>query len=412
MIVGTSRFAMSAVRRSQAAGHDFICPEAPLAEDPVLARFAAVRALRRDADRESMLPMSDFLVKRDDLRKCQIAESKVPELERGQALLRVERFGLTTNNVTYAVFGQIMSYWDFFPAADGWGRVPMWGFAEVEQSEAQGVGPGVRLYGYLPPSSYLVVTPVHAGVDGFVDGSPQRAALPSAYQSYLATNTDPFYQADTEELQMLLRPLFFTSFLIDDQLVDQGLVARGPIVISSASSKTAIAAAFLLAQREGVELVGLTSARNAEFVEGLGVYSRTVTYDAIQSLERGPATFVDIAGDGEVRLAVHSHYGDELVHSMAVGVTHWEELSAGNSKLPGPSPTFFFAPDRVSKRSKDWGRAELQSRVSDAWHPFCEWTSGWLEAVHDQGFEAVQRVYLDVLEGRVDPKTANVLSLD
>jgi hypothetical protein len=39
-----------------------------------------------------------------------------------------------------------------------------------------------------------------------------------------------------------------------------------------------------------------------------------------------PATFVDIAGDGEVRLAVHSHYGDELVHSMAVGVTHWEEL--------------------------------------------------------------------------------------
>ncbi len=28
---------------------------------------------------------------------------------------------------------------------------------------------------------------------------------------------------------------------------------------------------------------------------------------------------------------------------------------------------------------------------------------------HDWGFEAVQRVYLDVLEGRVDPKTANVL---
>jgi hypothetical protein len=367
---------------------------------------------RSQADRGRILSMSDFLVKRDDLRKCQIAESEVPELEPGQALLRVERFGLTANNVTYAVFGQIMSYWDFFPAQEGWGRVPMWGFAEVQRSEANDVEPGVRVYGYLPPSSHLVVTPSRAGGDGFLDNSPQRAALPSAYQSYLATGADPFYRADTEELQMLLRPLFFTSFLIDDQLVDEGLTGRGPIVISSASSKTAIAAAFLLAQREGVELVGLTSARNAEFVEGLGVYGRTVTYDAIQSLQRGPATFVDIAGDGKVRLDVHSHYGDELVYSMTVGVTHWEKLGAGEGELPGPSPTFFFAPDRVSKRSEDWGRAGLQSRVSDAWHPFCEWTAGWLEVHHDQGFEAVQRVYLDVLEGRVDPKTANVLSLE
>jgi hypothetical protein len=355
--------------------------------------------------------MTDFLVKRDALRECRIAESEVPELEPAQALLRVDTFGLTANNVTYAVFGETMSYWDFFPAEDRWGRVPVWGFAEVERSEAKDVEPGARVYGYLPPSSHLVVTPTHADQRGFVDGSPHRAALPAAYQRYEVTDADPFYRADTEEMQMLLRPLFFTSFLIDDQLADEGLAARGPIVISCASSKTAIAAAFLLAQREGVELIGLTSPRSAEFVEGLGIYGRSVTYDAIDSLERGPATFVDIAGDGEVRLAVHSQYGDELVHSMAVGVTHWEELGAGEGELPGPSPTFFFAPDRVVKRSEDWGRAELNTRVADAWQPFCEWTGGWLDVVRGKGFEAVQSAYLDVLEGRVDPRTAHVLSL-
>jgi len=355
--------------------------------------------------------VADFLVKRDELRECRVAESEVPELEPGQALLRVETFGLTANNITYAVFGEMMSYWDFFPAEDGWGRVPMWGFAQVERSEAEGVEPGTRLYGYLPPSSHLVVRPVDADEHGFVDGSPHRAALPSAYHRYLATEADPFYRADTEEMQMLLRPLFFTSFLIDDQLADEGLATRGPVAISSASSKTAIAAAFLLGQREGVELVGLTSPRSAEFVEGLGIYGRTVTYDAIESLERGPATFVDIAGDGAVRLAVHSHYGDELVHSMAVGVTHWEEFGAGEGELPGPSPTFFFAPDRVVKRSADWGRAGLEARVADAWHPFCEWTGGWLDVIRGRGFEAVQSAYLNVLEGRVDPKTAHVLSL-
>ncbi len=357
--------------------------------------------------------MSDFLVRRDDLRECRVAESEAtPEPRPGQALLRVDSFGLTANNVTYAVMGEAMSYWDFFPAPEGWGRMPVWGFAEVARSEAEGVREGTRLYGYLPPSSHLLVAPVDAGESGFVDGSPHRAALPSAYHRYLATGADPFHRADTEDVQMLLRPLFFTSFLIDDQLAEEGLTDRGPIVVSSASSKTAIAAAFLLARRGGVELIGLTSPRSAEFVAGLGIYGRCVTYEEIDSLPAGPATFVDVAGDAAVRQAVHSHYGEELVHSMAVGITHWEELGGGEGELPGPQPTFFFAPDRVVKRSADWGRAELERRAAEAWHPFCEWIGSWLEVVHERGFEGLRRTYLDLLEGRVDPRTAHVISLD
>jgi uncharacterized protein DUF2855 len=355
--------------------------------------------------------MSDFLVKCGDLRQCRIAESEPFEVEPGQALLRVDTFGLTANNVTYAVMGEAMSYWSFFPAEDGWGRVPMWGFAEVERSEVEGVEVGMRVYGYLPPSSHLLVTPASVDEKGFVDGSPHRAPLPSAYHRYPVTGLDPFYRADTEDIQMLLRPLFFTSFLIDDQLADEGLTERGPIAISSASSKTAIAAAFLLARREGVDLVGLTSPGNAKFVEGLGIYGRTVAYDEIHTLDRGPTTYVDIAGDGAVRRAVHSHFGDELAHSMAVGVTHWEELGAGEGELPGPTPTFFFAPDRVVKRSSDWGRANLEQRVADAWHPFCDWTGDWLEVIHGNGFDGVKSAYLDVLEGRVAPNTAHVISL-
>jgi hypothetical protein len=355
--------------------------------------------------------MTDFLVKRDDLRECRIAESDAPDIEEGQTLLRVDTFGLTANNVTYAVLGDAMSYWDFFPAADGWGRVPMWGFAEVEHSRAEGVEVGTRLYGYLPPSSRLVVTPTRVSESGFADGSPHRVELPSVYHHFQATTADRFYRPDTEAMQMLLRPLFYTSFLIDDQIADDGLVERGPIVFASASSKTAIAAAFMLAQREGVELVGLTSPRNVEFVERLGIYGRTVTYDAIDSLDRGPASFVDVASDAAVRQAIHTHYGDKLVHSMVVGFTHWEKPQVDAGELPGPAPTMFFAPNRIVKRGKDWGRGELETRVADAWHPFCEWMDTWLETIDGEGFDAVRDAYLDVLEGRVDPTRAHVLTL-
>jgi hypothetical protein len=355
--------------------------------------------------------MTDFLIKRDDLHDCRIAESEPLAVGPGEALLRVERFGLTANNVTYAVMGEAMSYWDFFPAAEGWGRMPVWGFATVERSEAEGVEVGTRVYGYLPPSSQLLTVP--AGVDGkgFVDAAPHRAALPSAYHRYLASDADPFYRAETEAVQMLLRPLFFTSFLIDDQLDDEGLVERGPIVVSSASSKTAIAAAFLLAQRQGGELVGLTSPGNAEFVAGLGIYDATVPYDEIESLDRGPASFVDVAGDGAVREAVHAHFGDRLAYSMTVGASHWDRLGAGSGELAGPSPTFFFAPDRVVKRSEDWGRAELEERVAAAWHPFCEWIGGWLQVQPGEGFEDLERAYRQVLAGGVPPATAHVISL-
>jgi hypothetical protein len=112
-----------------------------------------------------------------------------------------------------------------------------------------------------------------------------------------------------------------------------------------------------------------------------------------------------------VRQTVHTHYGDRLAHSMAVGLTHWEQLGAGAGELPGPAPALFFAPDRVVKRSEDWGRAGLERRVAEAWHPFCEWTGGWLRTIPGAGFDELRGAYLEVLAGRVDPKLAHVISL-
>ena len=96
---------------------------------------------------------------------------------------------------------------------------------------------------------------------------------------------------------------------------------------------------------------------------------------------------------------------------MAVGMTHWEALRAGGGELPGPTPVFFFAPTRIKTRSEDWGRAGLEQRVADAWHPFCEWAGSWLELIEGEGFDAVRDAYLDVLEGRVEPTRAHVLTL-
>jgi hypothetical protein len=270
---------------------------------------------------------------------------------------------------------------------------------------------GTRVFGYLPPSTELVVAPARIDARGFVDGSPHRSTLPRAYNGYLRVDADPVYEARYEDEQMLLRPLFFTSFLIDDLLSDNGLFGASTVLLSSASSKTASGLAFLLARRAGIEVVGLTSPRSVEFARGIGVYDRVVAYEDVSSLPERPTVYVDMAGDAELRDAVHRHYGGRLTHSSVVGATHHEGMGPPPDSLPGPRPEFFFAPDRVTERTKDWGREGFEGRLADAWHPYVEWATGWLEVIHAHGPEAMERTYLDLLEGRIDPAKAHVLSL-
>jgi NADPH:quinone reductase-like Zn-dependent oxidoreductase len=352
-----------------------------------------------------------FEVRRDDLRKTRFRETPLSEPAPGEALVRVDRFALTANNVTYAVAGDMLSYWKFFPADSGWGRVPVWGFAEVARSSVSALREGERLYGYFPMSSHLVLRPGALTPSGFVDAAPHRAALPPVYNQYRRLAADPGYDAALADRQAVLQPLFMTGWLLADLLADEQFCGARRVVIASASSKTSIALAAVLARAGGAEVVGLTSARNAGFVEKLGCYDRVVRYDAIASLPAGePAAFVDMAGDAAVLAAVHRHLGALLVRSIGVGLTHWESGPRATD-LPGAKPEFFFAPTRIQKRTQEWGARALQERMGEAWRTFARDSERWLEIEAGRGRAAVERVYRDTLEGRARPDRGYLLSL-
>jgi hypothetical protein len=354
----------------------------------------------------------DFELNRQDLHDSRIVNSDPPSLADGEALLRIESFGLTANNITYAVFGDAMNYWDFFSASDpGWGKLNVWGYAHVEESRNSRVPEGKRVYGYLPCASHLVVVPARINEKGFFDAAPHRANLPSAYQGYRDIETDPVYSPDREAEHILFFPLFFTSFLIDDLLADENFYGADTVVISSASSKTAIIAAYLLAKRDGINVVGLTSEGNREFVECLNLYDSVCLYDAVSELPGERAVYVDISGDGAVRTDVDAHYGDRLAHSSTVGATHWTQIAHGAGQLAGPRPRFFFAPDRITKRGNDWGTAELDRKVAESWAPFARWAAEWLRIERISTEDDIQRAYLELLDGRVDPASGTVVNL-
>jgi hypothetical protein len=373
-----------------------------------------------------------FLVRRDQLATTTLHTAPATALADGQVRVRVERFALTANNITYAAFGEAMGYWQFFPApadapppaeAAAWGCIPVWGFATVVQSLHPGVAVGERLYGYWPMASHAVLPPGRLSADGFVDAAPHRAALAAVYNRYLRCATDPFYTADSEGVQALLRPLFLTAWLIDDFLADNaffGATAAQPgvrplLLLSSASSKTAIATAAQLARRPEVQVVGLTSAANADFCRSLGCYAQVLAYDDLATLPAdAPALYVDFAGNGGLRRDIHTRF-TRLAYSCAIGGTHVEQL-AGARDLPGPRATLFFAPVQVKKRSADWGAAEFNQRLVAAWHGYraqvAAATPPWLVVEERPGASAVPAAYAQVLGGRMDPRGGLMLSLN
>ncbi|MCY1648980.1 DUF2855 family protein [Caulobacter sp. SL161] len=346
----------------------------------------------------------DFVVAKSDLRRTAFQDVAPPSLADGEVRLIIERFALTANNITYAVFGEMMKYWDFFPAAEGFGRVPVWGFARVEASNHPGVEIGQRFYGYWPMSTHLTVTP-KVGKAGFADVAPHRQHLAAVYNQYVAVGEESPLEAHTA----LLQPLFITSFLIDDQLDEAGFHGAKSVILSSASSKTAIALAALLKKRGGVEVVGLTSPRNRAFVEGLGFYDQVVLYGDLPTAPiAGPAVFVDFAGDSAVLAAVHNRFADDLKASILVGGTHWEAPRA-QAALPGPQPAFFFAPDRVAKRRQDWPGGEFDQRYGAAWAPFVADAPRWLKVEEGQGQDAMRAAYLAQVDGGTAPDVGVVL---
>lgn len=353
----------------------------------------------------------DFLVRRDDFSETAVREAPGREqtgLDDGQVLLAIDLFSVTANNVTYAAMGEAMNYWDFFPADEGWGRVPAWGYADVVASKADGVSEGQRVYGYLPMSSYLVVEPGEVSDAGFVDRTEHRSALPAVYNRYSFTRPGAGDAPQHEAYTALLAPLFGTSFLIEDWLADEDFLGARRAIISSASSKTALALAYLLQRdhADRIELVGLTSSHNAAFVAGTGYLDKVVAYESLSDLSRSaPGCYLDFSGSFELRRRVHTHLGDSLLASTAIGAASWRELAPdeGAGELPGPGPGFFFAPTRVAKRNDDWGASGLRRRIGESQAEFTESSRNWLSIRKANGTEGLVSTWQAVLAGRAGP---------
>jgi len=343
-------------------------------------------------------------VNRRDIRSTRLVDTSAAiRLGAGQVALTLERAALTSNNVSYALSGDLLDYWGFFPAEAGWGRLPVMGFGVVTESNHPDIAVGGRYFGFFPLGDRHVVD-ASPSRGGFIDAAPWREKHAMAYRSFERAAPS---RHDDEIL--ILRGLFLTSFLLEDFLRERENFGADNVIITSASSKTSIALAHCVQRSSNLKVVGLTSAKNVGFTTGLGEYDNVLTYDEVGELRNVRSIVVDMAGNPNIIGEVHRTLEGSVAYSCSVGATHWDAERGGTS-IPPPRPEFFFAPSQLAKRGKEWGRDVLDRRIAEALGVFIESSTSWMTIRRTTGADAVRALYDDLVAGRVEPHVGNIVS--
>lgn len=356
---------------------------------------------------------SEIWVDRKDFKTTKSVTSEMDLLAEGNVRVRIDKFGLTANNVSYALSGDTIGYWQFFPADDGWGKVPVWGIAEVVETRHADIVVGERLYGFFPMASHLDMTPGRVKPGTFEDVAVHRQPLPDLYNEYHRTQAEPEYLHALENERCLLFPLFMTAFVLGDYLQDNNFFGAEQIIIGSVSSKTGLGLAAVLKSVVNYpgRIVGLTSPSNLEFVEHLGDCDEIVTYTNEGQINSDlKSVLVDMSGSSEMVHNVHQKLNDNILQSIGVGATHWD-AERTRASLPGPKPEFFFAPGHIAKRNQDWGHGVIFEKANASSARIAGKIKGQLKIKHFNGSAEVRKVWKSMLDNQVPGSTGVMASL-
>ncbi|KAF8235026.1 hypothetical protein L208DRAFT_1393236 [Tricholoma matsutake] len=395
-----------------------------------------------------------------------VTSPKPTDCPPNHVLIKVDRFGFSANNITYQALGEHphFRYFDFHPVPETGaisskthGLIPVWGFGTVDVSNHPRIHQGEQVYGYFAPTRYLLIPVSSNDVNkhAFYVLRPHLPADRRPYNQVLRCATDPHYIATStkEDLTMLYRPLFWTSYWCEDWLFSSRYRDASNILISSASAKTAFCLAYLMKKRiargeinSNVNIIGLTSKKNLAFTNGLGHYHEVFEYDTFTSgmtLQGGQWArwvYVDVAGNKDLNQQVLAHfaspYTGTLVACVSLGFTNiapsissasleWRTNSYSATLAMPPSTVtdtttsilpfwlkfeHFFMVEWLDVRRHQISNDQIFSRQNQAWRELMTDCIGWvkLDRVYADG---VRNAYENVMKNGLGPDEGQIWSL-
>ena len=350
-----------------------------------------------------------FIVNSKNRNQYGLKNTGLKILSDNEITAKVEKFGFTSNNVTYAALAETIPYLKFFPDASSEenGILPVWGIAEVTESKHSDIRPGQRFYGFLPAAEYVQIRPASANSSGFTAERPQIRPEYGFYNICSFLEKDVFYDEAIEDEMTVFRPLFMTGILVADWLEFNEYRSADTVVISSASSKTSYGIAKAVKSNEKkCRLIGLASERNAAFCRTLDVYDEVVSYDHPEGISSSYSVlYVDVAGNELLRSSLSASLGERLKLVLSVGMSHGSTDGFQAGTL-GDRFEVFFAPGWMMKR-----RRKLPEKIGSVWKAQISSVGKYFQTVRKNGIDNFEKDYADFLSGKINPSESILFQL-
>jgi hypothetical protein len=166
--------------------------------------------------------------------------------------------------------------------------------------------------------------------------------------------------------------------------------------------------------------VGLTSAGNQAFTQGLGCYDQVLLYEDLHTLDPAtPTLYVDFAGNAALRRNVHMHFGDALrlqqFHRRHALGRAGQPVAACRAR-GRPSSLHRRRSRNAAPRHPKAGAGTAWRHASrrpgrPSWRSATQGGQAWVQIVSHQGADALQASYTALLNGKGDARHGLVHSL-
>jgi len=384
---------------------------------------------------------------REDFTQTVVLRDELPALEQDEIRLRVDKVGLSANNLFYAQMGEapFLKFFAVYPLDEQYGHLanmPAWGVATIIASKNPEFAVGERFRGFLHLTN-VVQMKAKRSEDGFTAYGAKRDKLNQAYNGFRKIDdsvSSPLGgTGEKSDLAMTCSPGASSGFILYELLKSREFFYANAVVLTSASSKLSLATAYLLkgARKTGPinQVIGYTSEKNKAFVEGTGLYDAVLTYETPLPADTNiKGVFIDVAGDANI----YKRSKAQLVKGIAVGGTHADAkastftafgasgflkmfidmvapqaIKAWASRSLNPPLEMFFAPTVINELLAKWGQVELDRKTNAALSEFVDAAvdKGWINVNRCEDIESIQEAYQRIVSGKVPPSEAVVLEV-
>merc|ERR1719188_1654307 len=220
--------------------------------------------------------------------------------------------------------------------------------------------------------------------------------------------------AHLEDWKAVTKELYTMAFYMDEQLlVDTGMF--NSVLISCASSKTALALAYCLRMRDMRCVAGLTSQEHLEFVKSTDLYHEVYTYDNLSSLSsQNQIVYMDFKCDEALREEIGQMLGTNLMYTLKIGPSVFQKKAKDQmfEKRHGKQAVFDEASWRERRKMvAEVTKTDRNDRLKYSQTAFIERLQRSVKLRHVSGSEAFAQMYERVYCNESSPAEAHVCSL-